>query len=244
LTIRADNQVRVAGIPNQPLTASYFGFVNGDGPSSLASPAVLSTTATAASPVGVYPITVSGAASSNYNITFVAGTLNVLAPVVELIDVRLIFNRRHQVTQIILDFIGPLNVGLSETLAPYTLTVAGRHGSFTARNARTIALASAVYSGSIDSVTLVPKKPFGLNKPVQLRIHGLLPEDAVAILSKQGVHPLPGTSARLSVAAVDHLLSAGSLEETLRPRVTRARVAWERTGSLSSSAALIRRPVP
>jgi hypothetical protein len=121
------------------------------------------------------------------------------------------------VAQIILDFIGPVNAGLAGSLAPYSLTVAGRHGSFTARNARTIALASAVYSASTESVTLVPKKPFGLNKPVQLRIHGLLPDDFVAVLSKQGVHTTearrqPGTLARLSVAAVDHLLSAGSLE--------------------------------
>jgi hypothetical protein len=45
--IRANDLVRVMGQPDPPLTASYFGFVNGDGPSSLASPAVLTTTATA-----------------------------------------------------------------------------------------------------------------------------------------------------------------------------------------------------
>jgi hypothetical protein len=217
LTIKANNLVDVMGVSNPPLSASYSGFVNGDGPSSLASPTVLSTSATSASPPGVYPITVSGAASPNYKITFVAGTLTVIPLTPTLFDLHLIFNRRHQVTRIILDFIGVLDAGLAGSLAPYSLTVAGRHGSFTARNARTIALASAMYSAATDSVTLVPRKPFGLNKPVQLRIHGLLPADFVAVLSKQGVHTTEArrqseTFARLSVAAVDHLLSAGSLE--------------------------------
>jgi hypothetical protein len=109
----------------------------------------------------------------------------VIPPVVELIDVRLIFNRRRQVTQIILDFIGPVDAGLANRLDPYTLTVADRHGSFTGRHARRILLASAVYSVSTNSVTLVPKKPFGLAKPVQLRVHGLVTgDDAVVILSR------------------------------------------------------------
>jgi uncharacterized repeat protein (TIGR03803 family) len=221
LTIRADDLVRATGQPNPPLTASYLGFVNGDGPSSLASPAVLRTTATAGSPPGVYPITVSGAASPNYAITSVAGTLTVVASTpVTMTDVQLAFNRRHQVTRLVVDFSGPVDAGLADRLATYSLTVAGRHGSFTARNARKIALASAVYRNSTDSVTLVPERPFGLNRPVELGVHGLLPGgDAVAILSRQGVHiearRQPGTLPRLSVAAVDHLMSAGSREGTL-----------------------------
>src|SRR5262249_4655388 len=148
-------------------------------------PAVLSTTATPGSPPGVYPITVGGARSRNYVITFVAGTLTVIAPSpVTMTNVQVVFNRKHRVTQIIIDFSGPVNAGLANSLATYSLTIAGRRGSFTARNARTIALASAVSSDSTDSVTLVPGKPFGLTKAVQLRVHGLLPGgDAVAILS-------------------------------------------------------------
>jgi len=131
------------------------------------------------------------------------------------------------VTRIIVDFSGPVNADLADSLATYSLTIAGKHGSFTAKNARTIALASALYSDSTDSVTLAPKKPFGLTKPVQLRVHGLLPGgDAVAILSRQGVtieaRRQPGTLPRRSVAAVDQLMSAGSLEETLHRPVTPA----------------------
>jgi hypothetical protein len=232
LTIRANNQYRVAGVPNQPLTATYVGFVKGDGPSSLTSPAVLSTTATAGSPAGVYPITVGGATSPNYAITFVAGTLTVSAPqLVTMTNVQEVFNKKQQVTRIIVDFSGPVNAGLADSLATYSLTIAGKHGSFTAKHARTIALASAVYSDSTDSVTLAPKKPFGLTKPVQLRVHGLLPEgDAVAILSKSGVRIAarrqPGAWPRQSVAAVDHLMSAGSRERLLHSLVTAALDAW------------------
>jgi hypothetical protein len=77
LTISADNQMRRVGQPNPPLTASYSGFVNSDTAASLTSPAVLATTATASSQAGRYPITVSGAASPNYAITAVPGTLTV-----------------------------------------------------------------------------------------------------------------------------------------------------------------------
>ena len=91
-------------------------------------------------------------------------------------------------TELIVDFSGPVNAGLADSLATYSLTIAGRRGSFTARNARRIPLVSAVYSVSTDSVTLVPAGVFLLFKPVQLRVHGLLPGgDAVAILDRHGV---------------------------------------------------------
>jgi hypothetical protein len=77
LTVTADNQTKVYGQANPPLTASYSGFVNGDTAANLTSPATLSTTATTASPTGGYPITVSGATSPNYTLTFVNGTLAV-----------------------------------------------------------------------------------------------------------------------------------------------------------------------
>ncbi|MGA2034705.1 MAG: MBG domain-containing protein, partial [Thermoguttaceae bacterium] len=79
LTIAAANQTMLAGSPLPPLTAGYAGFVNTDTPASLAALPKLSTTATAASPPGVYPILVSGAAAANYQITYVAGTLTILS---------------------------------------------------------------------------------------------------------------------------------------------------------------------
>ena len=77
LTITADDKSKVYGAALPTLTASYSGFVNGDTPSCLSTQPVLSTTATAASPVGTYPITVSGASAANYTISYVNGTLTV-----------------------------------------------------------------------------------------------------------------------------------------------------------------------
>ena len=80
LTITADDKSKVYGAALPTLTASYSGFVNGDTGSSLTSPVGLSTTASAASDAGTYPITSSGAADANYTISFVAGTLTVTPP--------------------------------------------------------------------------------------------------------------------------------------------------------------------
>src|SRR5205814_1445973 len=77
LTITADDKSKVYGATLPGLTASYSGFVNGDTASDLDTPVRLSTTATAASAVGTYPITASGAADANYTISFVGGTLTV-----------------------------------------------------------------------------------------------------------------------------------------------------------------------
>ena len=59
------------------LTASYSGFVNGDGTSALTTAPKITTTATSASPVGAYPITASGATAPNYTITYTSGTMTV-----------------------------------------------------------------------------------------------------------------------------------------------------------------------
>jgi subtilisin-like proprotein convertase family protein len=77
LTITANNQTKVYGAALPTLAASYSGFVNGDTAGSLATPASLTTTATAASPPGTYAITAGGAASPNYTISLVSGSLTV-----------------------------------------------------------------------------------------------------------------------------------------------------------------------
>lgn len=77
LTIKADDQAKVTGDANPPLTLTYTGFVNGEDAAGLNPSPVVSTTATTASPAGTYPITVDGAGSSNYAITYEPGTLTV-----------------------------------------------------------------------------------------------------------------------------------------------------------------------
>ena len=77
LTITANDQSKVYGSSLPALTASYSGFVNGDTSASLTTVPTLTTTATAASPVGSYGIAVSGAVDANYSITYAGGTLTV-----------------------------------------------------------------------------------------------------------------------------------------------------------------------
>ena len=75
LQITAENKSKVYGAAIAQLTAAYDGLVNGDTPASLNTPPSLATTATAASSVGSYPITASGAADPDYTITHRAGNL-------------------------------------------------------------------------------------------------------------------------------------------------------------------------
>jgi gliding motility-associated-like protein len=77
LTITADNKTKTYGTANPALTPIYSGFVTGDNAASLTTAPTLTTTATTASPVASYPITATGAASSNYTIAYAPGTLTV-----------------------------------------------------------------------------------------------------------------------------------------------------------------------
>jgi hypothetical protein len=77
LTVRAQDASKVFGAPLPPLSATVLGFVNGDSIASLTGSLIVSTPATASSPVGGYAITASGVSSSNYTIGFVNGTLTV-----------------------------------------------------------------------------------------------------------------------------------------------------------------------
>ncbi len=88
LTITANDCQKLQGEENPELTLSYSGFKNEDDASSLTTQPVVATTATADSPAGEYPITVSGAASDNYDFVYVDGTLTVT-------DVTMLNNRLY-----------------------------------------------------------------------------------------------------------------------------------------------------
>ena len=61
-----------------------------------------------------------------------------------------------------------MNAAEAANIAEYELIKAGKKGSFTAKNAKAIKLASAVYNAANNTVTLTPKKKFVLTKPVEL----------------------------------------------------------------------------
>jgi RHS repeat-associated protein len=79
LTVTATNASRVYGAANPSFTDTITGFVNGDTASVVSGTPSLTTTATATSTPGSYPITASAGtlSAANYSFSFVAGTLTV-----------------------------------------------------------------------------------------------------------------------------------------------------------------------
>jgi hypothetical protein len=86
--------------------------------------------------------------------------------------VQFVMNKKHRVKEVIIGFSGDLSQSGAQNLAEYRLVMAGKRGTFTTKHPKLIKLRSAAYSGTSDSVTLTPKKPFSLCKPVQLQISG------------------------------------------------------------------------
>jgi gliding motility-associated-like protein len=85
LTITANNQTKVYGAANPALTVAYSGFITGDDATKLTTLPIVNTSATAASPVGSYTLTPSGAVTSNYTITYATGSLTVTPAALNLV---------------------------------------------------------------------------------------------------------------------------------------------------------------
>jgi hypothetical protein len=79
LAISPDNQTRPFGAADPTFTVKFNSWVNGDTAADLITQPTCTTTATSSSPVGTYKINCSGAASDNYDILYVTGTLTISA---------------------------------------------------------------------------------------------------------------------------------------------------------------------
>lgn len=83
LIVTISNQTKTYGAANPNFTFTYAGFVNGDDATKLSAQPGVVTTASASSPVGVYTVTGGNAASANYTLTYISGTLTILpAPLI------------------------------------------------------------------------------------------------------------------------------------------------------------------
>ncbi len=78
LQITADNHAMYPGDELPELTVKYDGFKYNDDVTCLTTRPKVTTTATSSSPIGNYPIVVSGAQANNYNISYANGTLSVI----------------------------------------------------------------------------------------------------------------------------------------------------------------------
>ncbi len=77
LTVAADNKSIIFGAAIPALTFTYSGFVNGDDATDLDTAPTASTTATAGSNAGTYPITLAGGLDANYSFTYVNAILTI-----------------------------------------------------------------------------------------------------------------------------------------------------------------------
>ncbi|HVX11301.1 MAG TPA: MBG domain-containing protein [Pirellulales bacterium] len=149
LTITADDKTEVYGAALPTLTASYSGFVNGDGASSLMTPPTLTTTATAASHVSgnPYTITASGAVDADYTISYQPGSLTVTPAALTITadDKTKVYG--DPVPTLTASYSGFVNGdSVSSLTAPPTLTTTATAASHVSGNPYTITASGAVDS--------------------------------------------------------------------------------------------------
>ncbi len=154
------------------------------------------------------------------------------ASLVTLTNVELV-KKKHKVTEVLLVFSGALNSTEASTIDEYGLVMAGKKNSFTAKGAKPITLLSAAYNAAENTVTLTPRKPFKVTKPVQLVVHGTgSPElhdsqgrlidgdhngtaggDAQAVITPHGA-----SISAMSTAAIDAIVELEGLASLTKPR--------------------------
>jgi gliding motility-associated-like protein len=77
LTITAEDKEKFAGTANPPLTVKYSAFANGETNAVFTTQPSITTTAITSSPIGDYPINVSGAVAANYTFIYDPGNLKI-----------------------------------------------------------------------------------------------------------------------------------------------------------------------
>jgi Bacterial Ig-like domain (group 2) len=137
--------------------------------------------------------------SASYQGITGSAALAVSPPLVTLADVDPIL-KRDKVTQIVLTFTGSLEADLALDRGLYRLVIAGNRGSFAGSGATLVKVSKAEYStvSYPDTVTLIPRTPFTLKRPVKLTINGLSPsglEDSEGRLIDGNQDGQPGSNA-------------------------------------------------
>ena len=153
LTVTANNASRVYGTANPAFTPTYSGFVNGDTSAVLTGSPSLTTTATAASPVGSYTITAAAGtlSAANYSFTFVNGTLTVTK------------------ATSVLSVTSSLNPSVYGNSVTFTLTVGGSGsgvvptGTVTFTEGGTTLLPTTALNGSGQATYITSTLPVGAN---------------------------------------------------------------------------------
>jgi hypothetical protein len=204
LTITANNATRAFGAPNPTFTATYVTLVNGDTAASLTGTLNCTTTATAASPAGPYPITCSGQTSTNYTITYVAGTLTVTAvgPVLTLNPTALAFTSPLGVTTVAQAVTVSNTGGAALRITGITLAGANPQRFGMTQNCPIGGTGLAVGGSCTINVTFTPNN--ALNRSALIRV-------SVAAPAVTGTVTLTGTTVRPTISVSPTLLAFGNV---------------------------------
>ena len=81
-------------------------------------------------------------------------------------------SHKQQVTAVSLTFDGSIDPSTASSPATYQLVKQGKHGLFIDKGKAKIKIKSVSYDPSNQTVTLIPRKPFALSKPVEVLIGG------------------------------------------------------------------------
>ena len=228
LTITADNASVVAGQPVPPIHVNYSGFVLGQGPAALNGILSITTSATATSPAGSYPIAPGGLSSSNYAITYVDGTLTVTpasvsAPPVTVTSLRwetLKLSRKKSVKELVLSLSGALNAADANNLATYGLDSAKGKKKTTVYT-KPVALSSALYNPANNSVSLLLRaKPPAQTMQLTINAANLLDAEGREIDGNDDGQPGGNFVATLNSSRV--ISMARTMAETRSRRMTAA----------------------
>jgi cyclophilin family peptidyl-prolyl cis-trans isomerase len=128
---------------------------------------------------GPLPGAVTGSDPATVSLT-VSGT----PPLVTLNRVATTRNRKHQVTGVTLTFSGGLDPTRASNTADYLLIQRGKHGTFVPSRRTLIPIRSASIDTAGDVVTLTPRKPFTMSKPVELEAIGEPPTGLIDALGR------------------------------------------------------------
>jgi hypothetical protein len=158
----------------QPGGSLNFSFETADAPASVNGNSVFYP-GTPTSTSTVYPQGPFSDAGHTFVVTPAPTPTPTPAPPVTVTNVADVQNKKHMVTEIVVDFSGAVNAAQADNVATYRLTTANGKGSFTAKNSPVLKLRSAVFNPANDTVTITPKKAFALAKAVELTINGTAP---------------------------------------------------------------------
>jgi hypothetical protein len=183
---------------------------------------------------GSYTITVDGASSPDYTISYVPGTLTViLAPAtVANISIQKLNPSKHKTVQVIvLQFSEALDPATAQNISSYTLATDPKNKK---QRSKAVPLSQAIYNSSTFTVTLVTRQTLALSPSLELTVK------AASLLDALG-RELDGNSSGESGANFTAVLSkAGANVTSARPRARKSGL-WPRAVDAVLEAGLHRR---